>query len=131
MKRIFAALCTALAVVLLAVGLSGCADTLAGKKYIFYDITVEYADGLTEAQKNIIDITVESNRLLFYDVVYTFNNDGTVDRDGDVYDYTIEGDVVTIGEGEDFGYVFRMVDDDLVAVNASQIGTITMTFARL
>ena len=131
MKRIFAALCSALAVVVLAVGLSGCGDALSGKTYIFLDITVEYADDLTETQRNLIDITVESNRVLFYNVVYVFNSDGTVERDGTVYNYTIEGDTVTIGEGTGFGYVFQMVDDDLVAVNTSVYGTITMIFAQL
>ena len=131
MKKFVTIVCSVMAAVLLALAFAGCGDRLSGKKYIFSDIQAVYDDDAEEGQKQVLDLLVQSNRTIYYDVKMVFSDDGTVEMGGETYTYAIEEDTLKIdapGENE-FGRVFEISGDMLTTTMQGPGGHIVMTYA--
>lgn len=131
MKKLLSALCAALTVVVLAVSLSACANALEGKRYIFSEIRVEYADGITQEQRDRLDLIAEANEAIYYNTTLEFFSDGTANVGGRTVEYVIDGDSVTLGGVDSFGSSYLISGNELISTSTSLFGTMTLIYERL
>ncbi len=102
MKKVFAAIATILAVVVMAVTLAGCATNVGGKTYVYEEVRIVLPDDASELDKigaNAAKALVEGT---MSKAEVTFNKDGTVTGVGGITtgNWEQDGKTVTIKAGD-------------------------------
>lgn len=92
MKKVIAAVCSALLVVVMAFALTGC--DVAGNKYVYEGYSVKYNDdNLSETAKKAIDLALTPMKA----VTYEFDDEGKVSVSGaPKIEYKKDGNTVTV-----------------------------------
>lgn len=96
MKKVIAAVCSALLVVVMAFALTGC--DVAGNKYVYEGYSVKYNDdNLSETAKKAIDLAVDLVLTPMKPVTYEFDDEGKVSVSGaPKVEYKKDGNTVTV-----------------------------------
>ena len=96
MKKVLAAVCSALLIVVMAFALTGC--DVAGNKYVYDDYSIKYDDSnLSDTAKKAIDLAVDIVLTPMKAVTYEFDKEGKVSVSGaPAVSYTQDGNTVTV-----------------------------------